>query len=203
MSGYCLYCHNELLTEQKDGKKGLLRTYCCGRPICVSCDSKNGRQQCIYCPLNPAEPPADDDDDLIDDDPPAYEAVVATTSVNTETGQPEVIHYIGPEDTVASLALSYGVDSNEIRKRNKIFSDPLIAGRSFVYIPNYHGMSRSSAVDADTERKRKIKRFQIAAKCVDYQVSLAYMNSNDYDLDRALARYKEDIAWEASTKKGR
>ncbi len=47
----------------------------------------------------------------------------------------DTLHFVGHNDTVASLALRYGVPPQELRRANRLASDHLLAARRTVVIP--------------------------------------------------------------------
>ncbi|KAI9705650.1 MAG: hypothetical protein M1820_005060 [Bogoriella megaspora] len=114
---------------------------------------------------------------------------------------PDVLHFLHPDDTVASVALRYRVPIQVLRSHNSLFSDSLIQARRAILIPgsHYRGPSLSSRpVEGEEEeaRKGKIRRFMVTCKVAEYDVALLYLKQSDYDLDEAVTRFQEDEQWE-------
>lgn len=152
--------------------------------------------------------------------PPAYEEEESTTVRSTVTTallseKPapqsqfgEIIHYVQPGDTVASLSLHYSVPVDVLRKSNNIFSDHLLAARRTVIIPPgfFAGTSRNPLPPGGMEedqKRVKVKRFQVATKCVESKVAEFYLMEASWDLERALLQWAEDDEWEKKNAGGR
>ncbi|CAG8528077.1 13152_t:CDS:2, partial [Racocetra fulgida] len=137
------------------------------------------------------------------DEPPSYEEVINATTNNdnpsflqniekNELDGPNlgVIHHIKKEDTLIGISFKYNVKISEIRKENQLFDDNIFA-RKILIIPNYFGQSLS-----EKPSKEDVKRFQLQSKCVDTVEAKYYMEQSNYDIDKAVQIYREDILWE-------
>ncbi|KAJ3090049.1 hypothetical protein HK102_004820 [Quaeritorhiza haematococci] len=106
-----------------------------------------------------------------------------------------VRHYLSIDDTVSGLALKYGVNASTIRRANNIYSDDSLCARSWVFIPEAAKSFRPERGPED-ETKALVKRFQLMSKCTDLWEAWSYMRQNDFDIDKAIVQYVEDVEWE-------
>ena len=153
------------------------------------------------------------------DAPPPYpSAAGSSAAINSQTGAEfdekngvteDTLHFLDHEnDTVASLALRYGVPIDALRRTNNLTSDHLLQGRKTVLIPGEFykgGVSHSPRpVEGEEEelRKRKIRRFMTSCKVSEYDVALLYLEQSNYDLQLALQTYQDDEAWERENPQG-
>ena len=107
------------------------------------------------------------------DELPAYSAhapVQPPSEKPQQEGAPDVLHFLNPSDTLASLSLAYGVPLNALRRANNVFSDHLVQGRKTVLIPGEYykgGVSLSPRpVEGEEEdgKKNKVRRWMVACK---------------------------------------
>lgn len=190
---------------------------CCGRTICACCQYDNPRFQ-TYCPFcqiscgpNPLPanglrlPPAYSTSSKAatnaqGDLPPAYSSITALAAAGSQPPESDdVIHYLNPEDSIASLSLGYQVPVPVLRAHNGVYSDNLLAARKWVLVPasHYQGPPLSSPPDPDEEeRKNKLRRWMVATKCPDYDVAALYLKGSDYGLEAAVEAFKADEQWE-------
>ena len=98
------------------------------------------------------------------------------------------------------LSLLYKIPLQDIRRANNLFgNDNLIHARHYVFIPGYNGPSLSREPEESEEvevRKIALKRFQLISKCVDYKMATIYMENSGWNIEAAVQKYKDDIAWE-------
>ncbi|KAL1837553.1 hypothetical protein VTJ49DRAFT_3656 [Mycothermus thermophilus] len=125
-------------------------------------------------------------------------------------------------DTLASLSLAYGIPSSILRAHNHIppDADYLLAARHTLLIPTAYittsktpstttattttttGQTISSLspdpVEDPTSRARKtaLRRFMVACREPDYDAARVYLEESGWNLDAAVGRYLEDVAWE-------
>ncbi|KAF2492409.1 hypothetical protein BU16DRAFT_113159 [Lophium mytilinum] len=122
---------------------------------------------------------------------------------------PDVLHFIDPSnDTIASLSLRYGVPAGALRTTNGLYADHLLAARRTVLIPGefYKGgvslSPRPLEGEEEESRKGKVRKWMVACKVADvapncrYDIALLYLEQSEYDLELAIAAYKEDETWE-------
>ncbi|KAK5047473.1 hypothetical protein LTR84_006569 [Exophiala bonariae] len=148
-----------------------------------------------------------------EDAPPAYDELSSRTQMqqrrvdgqSQNTAPPsqeeteDTVHFVGLDDTLASLSIAYGVPAAVLRAHNNVFSDGLITARKWVLIPrsHYDGPPLSVPPDPDEEeRKTKLRRWMVATKCADYAVATLYLKASDYQLDVAVQAFKADEEWE-------
>lgn len=200
------------------------RFECCNRAVCTRCIAKNPRFQtyCPFCqvsivpsplpqglrdPPSYSPPPVDGQAPLeaaADEAPPPYDARDTLPALDAK-GQkevPDVLHFLDPDDSIASLSLRYGVPAFALRKTNGLYADHLLAARKTVLIPGEYykgGVSLSPRpLEGEEEelRKAKIRRFMTGCKVAEYDVALLYLQQAEYDLDRAMSNFKADESWE-------
>jgi len=114
----------------------------------------------------------------------------------------DVLHFVDhANDSVNTLAIRYGVPQDALRRKNNIFQDHLLAGRRTILIPGEYykgGVSLSPRpIEGEEEelRKSKIRKWMVACKVHEYDVAELYLKQADYDLEAAIAAYKEDEEW--------
>ncbi|CAG8624645.1 15228_t:CDS:2, partial [Racocetra persica] len=183
-------------------------TKCCNKWVCDNCLKENPRFQ-NYCPLcQKINQNILYSNEKYTDEPPSYEEVINSTTNNdnpsflqniekNELDGPNlgVIHHIKKEDTLIGISLKYNVKITEIRKENQLFDDNIFA-RKILIIPNYVGQSLSANPSKEDVRKTLVKRFQLQSKCVDTVEAKYYMEQSNYDINKAVQIYREDILWE-------
>ena len=138
---------------------------------------------------------------------PAYSAT-DTQGISLGNGRdtkpaPDVIHHhLLPSDTLTSISLAYGVPAAVLRRHNALYSDGLLHARRTLSIPGSHSMRGVSLSpqpvesEEEIERKARIRRFMVGAKCHDYEVAGLYLRNAEGDVGRALEVWKEDERWE-------
>jgi len=205
---------------------------CCGRTICSSCITNNSRfaTYCPFCqisilptalPQGLSDPPAYSPPELPcpsfaalnqaphGDSPPTYASISRNRTTphdskppHTSLPAPDVLHFIGPFDTLQSLSLAYSTPVSVLRSTNNLFSDHLLAARRTILVPGEFykgGVSLSPRpVEGEEEeiRRGKIRRWMVACKVAEYDIALLYLQQADYDLNSAVAAYKADENWE-------
>ncbi|KAF2860217.1 hypothetical protein K470DRAFT_217669, partial [Piedraia hortae CBS 480.64] len=157
---------------------------CCGRCICLRRLRANPRFEtyCAHCQATSNPPSYTSRAEHIEDELPAYPSSSRLQLVKKkDEPAPDVLHFLSPDDTIASLALSYNVPVDVLRKKNSIFSGHLIQARVTVLIPGSHYTASVSLSPSPVEgeeadaRKRKIRRWMIACKVIDYDVAVFYL----------------------------
>ncbi|KAF2816042.1 uncharacterized protein BDZ99DRAFT_505602 [Mytilinidion resinicola] len=146
----------------------------------------------------------------IQEELPAYSVLNAIHPPSEKSGSsdehaPDVLHFIDPSnDTIASLSLRYGVPAGALRTTNGLYADHLLAARRTVLIPGefYKGgvslSPRPLEGEEEESRKGKVRKWMVACKVAEYDIALLYLKQSDYDLELAIAAYKEDEKWEAA-----
>lgn len=145
----------------------------------------------------------------VGDEPPPYTAepqqpqhgTAAETGAQPRPGQDLTHHLQHPDDSIASLALLYGVPRAVLRAHNGLAADDLLFARHSVRIPasHYAGPSLSPApvrAPAEEARRRALRRFMVACKVAEYEVAEVYLEQEGWGLERAVERYREDERWE-------
>jgi len=124
-------------------------------------------------------------------------------SASSDKPAPDVLHFVDPSnDTVASLSLRYGVPAGALRSTNGLYADHLLAARRTVLIPGefYKGgvslSPRPLEGEEEETRKGKVRKWMVACKVAEYDIALLYLKQSGYDLEVAIAAYKEDEKWE-------
>lgn len=138
------------------------------------------------------------------EEPPSYSSLSSTDrrAVDQQSqDQPDVLHHLHPTDTITSLSLAYHVPAPILRSHNSLFQDSMLPARRTLLIPasHYTGPSLSDQpVESaeETERKAKIRRFMVGAKCPAYEVAELYLGNAGGDVEKAVARWWEDEKWE-------
>lgn len=210
--------------EKTEKPSGFERRFeCCNRAVCARCIADNPRFQtyCPFCQVSvvpsslpqglrdpPSYSPPPDRETLpgaaSDEAPPPYGALDTVPALDTK-GQkehPDVLHFLDPDDSIASLSLQYGVPAFALRRTNELYADHLLAARKTVLIPGefYKGGVSLSPRPLEGEeeelRKAKVRRFMVACKVAEYDVALLYLQQADYDLERAISNFKADDSWE-------
>ncbi|RUS14827.1 hypothetical protein BC937DRAFT_93268 [Endogone sp. FLAS-F59071] len=206
---HCLTCH--VLVSIPHALTYM--TPCCSRWVCDACVSRLPQllQFCPYCQdprcgvWGVREPPPYEDEEKrreYGDELPEYEEscrdAMETKKMPLEKEKEDcsAVHYVQPTDTVVGLALKYNVDLTLLRRTNRIFHDNDIHARTALLIPGYAGLSVSSSPSPDDERKARLKRFQLQSKCIDPAEARVYMDAAEYNVEDALERYRDDLAWE-------
>src|SRR5271156_194334 len=139
--------------------------------------------------------------------PPSYESLLPPYSLSPhpnvplqDSKGPGCIHYLRHNDTLIGLSLMYKIPLQDIRRANNLFgNDNLMHARHYVFIPGYHGPSLSREPEEPEEveiRKIALKRFQLISKCVDYKMATIYMENSGWNIEAAVEKYNDDIAWE-------
>ncbi|KAF2749786.1 hypothetical protein M011DRAFT_465452 [Sporormia fimetaria CBS 119925] len=200
------------------------RVECCNRAICARCITDNPRfgTYCPFCQVSivptslpqglrdpPSySPPGPQAPTEVDEELPPYSAhnPLPTSEGKAKTAPeddaPDVLHFVDPKDSVASLSLSYGVPASVLRRVNGLYADHLLAARRTVLIPGEYykgGVSLSPRpVDGEEEeiRKGKVRRFMTTCKVAEYDVALLYLQQSNYDLERAIDIFQADEKWE-------
>jgi hypothetical protein len=86
---------------------------------------------------------------------------------------PDVLHFVHPDETLASISLAYGVPLPALRRTNRLFADNLLAARRAILIPGeyYRGgvsLSPRPVVGEEEElRRSKIRRWMVSCKVVE------------------------------------
>jgi len=141
------------------------------------------------------------------DELPSYSSIAEPQSQPPEKSKSkpveDVLHFLDHEhDSLQSLSLRYGVPISVLRRSNNISSDHLLLARRTVLIPGEYyngGVSLSPRpVEGEDEERRKatVRRWMVTCKVSEYDVALLYLEQADYDLEAAIAAYKEDEMWE-------
>ena len=89
---------------------------------------------------------------------------------------------------------------DDIRQANRLYTNT-IHGREHLIIPGVPGLPKFTEDPPDEmkmerERQRKLKRFQVATKCIEPAEAAFYMDANGHDVDAAITQYHADLAWE-------
>ncbi|GAA5974221.1 hypothetical protein JCM11641_003335 [Rhodosporidiobolus odoratus] len=129
--------------------------------------------------LTPSPPPADEE---WKGEPPAYAEDGALR--HTDAKNP-MLHYLRPEETLAGLALRYGVEGHVLCTTNKLpistlsTTPHLLHTLPFLLLPPGSRASTSTAplLPEPLERKRLVvRRFQMQTKCSDWAMAQAYVD---------------------------
>ena len=108
-------------------------------------------------------------------------------------------HVVMPGDTLAGLMIRYGIHLRELKRHNDF------PGRSFQSCATLR-IPKRSAADGDVlqlqdpdRRDVKLRRFRVEASASDAEATY-YLGLHDWDLDAAVASFRDDAAWEALTR---
>jgi len=222
-----LPCCDRLICSDCITKTPRFATYC---PFCQVSTSATAlpqgglRQPPAYTstPGTPARTSLDSKDapllDLNQDlevPPPAYAAVSTHTSTArldaAESGpaqQEDTIHHLHPHDTLPALSLAYHVPLPALLSHNRLYTSTLLPARRTLLIPRayYTGPSLSATPvesEEETERKAKLRRFMVQAKCADYSMAELYLGQAEGSVEEAVKRWKEDEEWEKENQMGK
>jgi len=110
-----------------------------------------------------------------------------------------VIHYVSPRDTLVGISFKYNVPVDHIKRANKMFSSN-INEREKLIIPGAKTLPKTvndptDEMKVERERQRLTKRFQVATKSPEEETKF-YLEEHDYDVEKALQSYKDDVEWE-------
>lgn len=137
-----------------------------------------------------------------EDLPPTYTAS-ATTQVpkNHSSQQKDVLHHLRPIETLTTLSILYNVPASILRSHNALFSDSLLPARRTLLIPSSHYTGPSLSAEPvedpeEVERKARLRRFMVSSKCADYKMAELYLGQAEGDVEKAVARWREDERWE-------
>jgi LysM repeat protein len=116
-----------------------------------------------------------------------------------------VWHPLRPEDTLPQLAIAYHTTASDIKVLNNIYGNDLdlLPPDTVLLIPrDPRRPEPHAAPGAETippSREEMVRVLCLAARnALGPDEAHCYLNGNDWDLRRALAEWKADIAWEAS-----
>lgn len=108
-----------------------------------------------------------------------------------------VRHIVVSTDTLAGLAVKYGVKAADIKRANNLLGDSIFE-RKHLEIPNPSRIPNVEELQGQVPKCGKeqiaITRFMNTAKCCK-QEALYYLVDNDYQLDKALSVFFEDEEW--------
>eukprot|EP00347_Sterkiella_histriomuscorum_P008934 403343183 len=120
-------------------------------------------------------------------------------------GSNYVIHMVSHTDTLDGISIRYNVRKDLIRKANQFTGDEIYMKRELV-IPFSDGplfkMETSATVSEEQKKKDLIDRlnFNLTLKYKDqsdyYGEAQYYLENADYDYDRAMADFEEDLKFE-------
>ncbi|KAI3657129.1 hypothetical protein MP638_003952 [Amoeboaphelidium occidentale] len=129
---------------------------------------------------------------------PDYHAPSETPPEYTEKTErpPFVVHPVQKGDTVAGVALKYGVSVYSVKHANKLHHDFVIP-RNYLFIVDPKKDPGVVLPDPLAEQGAMISQFMQRAKCVDRQVALVYLDECKWDVDAAVKKYQADDLWEA------
>ncbi|EWC47141.1 hypothetical protein DRE_03510 [Drechslerella stenobrocha 248] len=166
---------------------------CCGRQVCNPCANVSPFCPTQKRPLPTAPVPGKP--------PPAASQQEASRTASPPPPPPytdaDVVHHLRSTDTLPALSLLYSTPLPILRSYNRLYSDALLAARSHILIPASHYLGPSlSPSTTQSPRSTALARFQLASKCVDYDLANAYLDAADGQLDAALKQYAADEQWE-------
>jgi len=100
---------------------------------------------------------------------------------------------------LTSLSLRYNVSSQSILKYNSLWGEMALTLETHIKIPpkNWDGISRPSAPEVSKEQ-RSVYSFQRLTDCTETSVVEYYLKETQYDIQKAVAKYRIDMSWEAS-----
>ncbi|KAK6524851.1 hypothetical protein TWF281_011752 [Arthrobotrys megalospora] len=197
--------------NEKDTEKPVslphYKSDCCGRYVCFICIEKNPRfiTYCPFCPIKRPRKDQDTDTETISEPPPytpnktpSSPPPYSTVTPRTINPSDSLIHYLIPTDTIISISFQYSIPAILLRSHNRLYSDSLLAGRSYILIPrdHYNGPSLSPN-PVQSEEDNTLKRFQIRTKCVEYEIAKVYLEESEWDLEKAVEKWVADERWEA------
>jgi len=119
-------------------------------------------------------------------------------SPSSSLNENSVIHYITTADSsLAVIALRYGVKVSDIRKANRLYGNNLYEYETLI-IP---GVAKELQKYPDPDllesiRKSKmIRKFKCKNACEEQEAKY-YLEVANYDYEKAMKEYKNDIDWE-------
>eukprot|EP01101_Sappina_pedata_P000675 TRINITY_DN1086_c0_g1_i1.p1 TRINITY_DN1086_c0_g1~~TRINITY_DN1086_c0_g1_i1.p1 ORF type:complete len:289 (-),score=102.75 TRINITY_DN1086_c0_g1_i1:124-990(-) len=105
-------------------------------------------------------------------------------------------HVIIPSDTLMGLSLKYGVQVNEIKSTNGLFSGN-IHERSILKIPIKDASQiKFEGNKEDVMKRRLVNNFKKDTKILEDSEALFYLESSNFDVDEAMRCFMEDNQWE-------
>ena len=112
--------------------------------------------------------------------------------------QPD-IHYLRPNDTLSTLAITYGVSFRRLLDFNLLPFENMLYSRSSIRIPPESAKrSVSTTMPGDAEaRMRSVKLLRLMQTCkVKREVAEVYLDQAGWDLGLAMRKWEEDEVWE-------
>eukprot|EP01100_Stratorugosa_tubuloviscum_P000828 TRINITY_DN1185_c3_g2_i1.p1 TRINITY_DN1185_c3_g2~~TRINITY_DN1185_c3_g2_i1.p1 ORF type:complete len:170 (-),score=71.92 TRINITY_DN1185_c3_g2_i1:48-485(-) len=111
-----------------------------------------------------------------------------------------VKHQVMATDTLTGIALKYGVTIDEIKKTNKLFTNDVCV-RKVIYVrigrEDKLNLREIVIESSETQLKRKlVKQFKMKTNCTDSNEITSYLVDNDWDLQKSIENYLNDIKWE-------
>ena len=108
-----------------------------------------------------------------------------------------VRHTVVTTDTIAGLALKYGVKAADIKRANNLIGDSIFE-RKHLDIPNPTRIPDSVELSGGLPKCGKeeiaISRFAATARC-DKAEAKYYLTDYDWDMDKAMAAFMADAEW--------
>lgn len=125
------------------------------------------------------------------------------TDVTSDTAL--VTHVVQPTDTLQGICLKYRIKPEKLRQMNRFSGSNLALAPNKLIIPAATGKAiKKQEMTPEQGRESKIRCFLITFKqgreySFDRSEAVAYLEMNDYNLDKAIQDAKSDFEWEHSS----
>lgn len=111
-----------------------------------------------------------------------------------------LLHKLRQDDTLASLAIAYGVLEEDIKIANMILTELAYYSNPEILIPypSILPKKRIAVVEKDIEEKKRQYALQLFQKVkqIGREEAHYYLSLHDYDFREAIKEYNEDVQWE-------
>jgi len=124
--------------------------------------------------------------------------LVPSTYSRSSTDENTVIHYITEADTsLAAIALRYGVKTADIRKANKLCGNNLFEYETLIIpgVPKELQKQLDPKMLESIRKSKLLRKFKWKKGCEEPEAKY-YLELTDYDFEKAIKEYNNDINWE-------
>merc|ERR1711976_494296 len=104
-------------------------------------------------------------------------------------------HVLQPTDTLAGIALKYGVTKETLKRYNGIHSDMLLAAETKILVPLDNPKGRKPQTDEQRQRAL-VKQFASEQKCTQFEAK-TYLSECNYNMEEAIE--KRNVAMKPKT----
>jgi len=108
------------------------------------------------------------------------------------------IHPVSTNETLVGIALKYRTTTSELRRINRLATDSQLFSKKSIYIPKTDAVQGPIIAPPSSEEKKQ----RVAVHSLKSQTGCSteeakwYLSDHDYNLEEALAQWKQDNTWE-------